>query len=164
VNEEVGSVKTDSKGNNCPFCIENGMVKIIKRTDIAYLVQAIIDGVPAAGRYLIVPIDHMVSLFDRPNDWTRSENDLLGYAIAAAYDDVGLPAHMKGRDLNQALNTSWNQGIPDAGQRVEHMHMWVIFRYDDLAIGMDALIRRLEEQMAISVRRWEILQALGTTH
>lgn len=132
---------TDSAGKLCPFCPQNGQVSIIAENRGAYLIQAVKNGAPAIGRYLIIPKQHLERLLDRPNRWTRYENELLIEAFAAAYADTVLMELMDERDLNQALNTAWNQG-KWAGQTISHIHNWVVFRYDDLGIGTDALIER----------------------
>jgi hypothetical protein len=137
------SVKTDSEGNTCPFCPENGFVIVIDETELAYLVQVVksIDGerITQVGRYFIIPKQHMESILERPDDWTKHEKILLWRAIITAGDDQLLMQLMEGRELTDALNTSWNNG-KWAGQLVLHSHLWVIFRYDSLQIGLDSMI------------------------
>ena len=137
------SVETDSEGKACVFCPENGFVSIIDETSAAYLVQVVknIEGswVNQIGRYFIIPNQHIESILERPNDWTRHENILLWRAIDQASRDAELMQLMDGRDLMEALNTNWNNG-EWAGQLVLHSHLWVLFRYDSLKVGMDGMI------------------------
>jgi len=139
---------TDSKGDVCPFCIENGFVKIIDKLTGAYLVQVVknIDGsmIPQIGRYFIILTQHKESILERPDDWTRAENILLRSALEDAGQDEELMRLMDGRDLFDSINTSWNNGWW-AGQRVRHIHMWVLFRYDDLASGLDGTIDQVHD-------------------
>lgn len=140
--------KTDSEGAICPFCVENERVTVLAETEIAYLAQAAKpqDGAMVAqvGRYFIIPKQHVESILERPVGWTRHETKLLWDAIGAASNDKKLMELMGGTELLEALNTSWNNGFW-AGQRVKHIHMWVIFRYDKLEIGFDATIERVIE-------------------
>lgn len=144
--KEVDRLLTDSEGNTCPFCIENGFVKIIDETEAAYLIQVVkdVDGVMVEqmGRYFIIPKQHMESIMERPDDWTFHEKQLLWRAIVEAGDDEQLIHTMGDRELTDAMNPSWNNG-KWAGQRVKHVHLWVIFRYDRLQIGMDGMISEI---------------------
>lgn len=140
-------MKTDSEGKVCPFCPENGLVKIIDETEVAYLVQVVknVDGqwIEQLGRYFIIPKQHMESVLERPDDWTVHENTLLWRALDIASRDGLLMQSMGERELIEALNLNWNNG-KWAGQLVLHPHLWVIFRYDTLEIGMDGMILDLE--------------------
>lgn len=142
----MSRLNTDSAGNTCPFCVENGFVTIIAETEAAYLIQVVkdMDGIMAEqmGRYFIIPKRHMESIMERPDDWTAHENLLLWRAFNEAENDDQLIHVMNGRDLMEAVNTSWNNG-KWAGQRVKHIHLWVIFRYDRLEIGMDGMISEI---------------------
>lgn len=154
---------TDSGEKSCPFCVENGFVKIIDELEFAYLVQVTknVDGemVEQVGRYFIIPKQHIESILERPNDWTRDENLLLWSAITQAENDQTLMRLMGGRELTESLNTSWNNGWW-AGQRVRHSHMWVIFRYDELAVGLDATIGRVKDLEKTEVKLREQITGL----
>lgn len=149
-----GSVKTDSKGKTCPFCLENGMVEVITDTRDAYLIQVVKGGSIAPGRYLIIPKEHIEWLEDRPSDWTEQENKLTRDAHNHAMADPHLAVRLERPFLLGALNMSWNQG-EYAGQLVLHIHEWIIFRHDNLKIGLDGLI----EQRGRDERRIAALEA-----
>lgn len=144
-------MKTDSSDNVCPFCLENGFVTIIGETEVAYLVQVVknVDGKPVlqVGRYFIIPKQHMESVLERPDDWTVHEKSLLWRALDVAGRDDRLMELMDGRELLDALNLNWNNG-EWAGQLVLHPHLWVIFRYDDLKVGMDGMITEISGSRA----------------
>ena len=122
--------------SDCTFCLKSQKVKPLKETPLGYLIQTI--GSPA-GRYLIIPKEHLLYLRDRPPGWTRHENILVEAAMQHAKQDDRIN-HL---DLEECLNLSWNQG-EFAGQTIEHLHCWVIFRSDELKRGMDGLIKLLE--------------------
>ncbi|MCB9802947.1 HIT domain-containing protein [Candidatus Nomurabacteria bacterium] len=117
----------------CPFCIKNGKVTILNETEDAYLVVAInSDGIPMQGRYLIIPKQHIESILDLPVNWQNSVAELL-----RLIPEVQEGAH---------FNLSYNQGSV-AGQRVPHVHGWVIIRHIDEAegsrgIGLASLINK----------------------
>lgn len=144
-------MKLDSQLKFCPFCTENGVVEIIEEHGDAYLIQVVQneDGamVKQTGRYFIIPKRHNELLIERPDTWTRDENFLLAKAFTHAAQDGKLMELMRGRRLMDSLNTSWNRGTW-AGQRVLHIHNWVIFRYDDLQLGLDGCISEVERLRA----------------
>jgi diadenosine tetraphosphate (Ap4A) HIT family hydrolase len=121
---------------DCVFCLKNEKVKPLKETALGYLIQPI--GTPQ-GRYLIIPKEHHVDVRDRHPGWTRHENTLLQEAIEHAKQDERIN-HL---DLEGCFNLNWNQG-EFAGQTIDHIHCWVIFRYDDLKLGTDGLIKLIE--------------------
>ncbi len=136
---------TDSEGELCPFCPGNGKVRVVVESGDAYLIQVVKGDEMAIGRYFIIPKQHMESLLDRPKAWTEWENELLNAALVIAASDEELVRLMAGRPLSEAINLNWNQGIW-AGQRVRHIHLWVVFRYDNLKLGIDGLIKMVEDQ------------------
>jgi diadenosine tetraphosphate (Ap4A) HIT family hydrolase len=115
---------------DCSLCPDNGKVDIIAECDDAYVVQALIDGRKAAHCYLIIPRQHITSILDLPATWQPSMKDML----------IKLYCH-----VNVAFphNLSWNIGRA-AGQRQEHIHMWVVFRgrdsVDQTELGLAGLI------------------------
>lgn len=142
---------TDSEGNVCPFCVDNGQVTVIDETPVAYLCQVVknVGGVwtTQVGRYFIIPKRHTESILERPNNWTLHENQLLWRALLEAEGDEALMSLMGDHDLADSLNISWNNGFR-AGRRVRHSHMWVIFRYDGLEVGLDGAIEICGQQKA----------------
>lgn len=144
-------METDSQGTFCPFDIKNGVVEIIEEHGDAYLIQVVKneDGtmVKQTGRYFIIPKVHKELLIERPDTWTRDENILLAKAFIHASQDRKLMELMRGRRLMDSLNMSWNRG-KWAGQRVLHIHNWVLFRYDDLQLGLDGCISEVERLQA----------------
>lgn len=110
----------------CPFCIKNGKVNILSETEDAYVVVAL----KHPGCYLVVPKQHIESILDLPVNWQSSVADLLR----------SLPEIQAG----EHFNLSYNQGYI-AGQRVSHVHAWVIIRSSNEAeesrgIGLASLI------------------------
>jgi diadenosine tetraphosphate (Ap4A) HIT family hydrolase len=122
--------------NGCPFCPENGKVKILFQNETAYLI-AVLDseGKVMTGCYFIIPKMHITSVRNLPAGWQESVNQLLGK----------IPDIVDGR---QPFNLSYNEGEA-AGQRVAHVHMWVILRDDDeslpsYGLGLNALINKVK--------------------
>jgi diadenosine tetraphosphate (Ap4A) HIT family hydrolase len=105
----------NSEHPNCPFCPENGKVNILAQNEAAYLVAALHPktGEVMPGRYLIIPHQHITSMFDLPSDWQRWKNDLV----------MRVPEAKHGVQFN----TSDNHGR-QAGQRLDHYHDWVVMR------------------------------------
>lgn len=98
----------------CPFCVKNGMVKILFKNKKAYLIQVLDrNGQVVPGCYFIIPKIHVESVLDLPDDWHRYYKDLLRRAL-----ELGLvPDH----------NGTYNEGRR-AGQRVPHVHIWLVSR------------------------------------
>lgn len=125
----VGGKMTTVQG--CPFCPENGKVVIIAQDERGYLVQAIgRQGVVMPGCYLIIPKEHAESLLGLPEEWQAAVNYLLSC--------------VPGMTRESQFNLSYNLGH-DAGQRVGHIHAWVIFRGSEESppshgLGLAALI------------------------
>ena len=146
---KVSRLKTDSEGAVCPFCAENGRIKIIEETETAYLAQVLknIDGewVPQVGRYFINLKQHVESVLDLPDDHMVDIKYLMRAAIQAASQDSLLMRLMQGKNLEDAMEANWNNG-KQAGGQVNHTHLWILFRYDDLQLGPDGLIIRCQEQ------------------
>ncbi len=120
--------------SGCPFCIENGKVNILSETEGAYLVEAL----QGPGFYLIIPKQHIESLLDLPGLWQTCVADLL--------------RHIPEIQAGKHFNLSYNQGHV-AGQRVSHVHAWVIIRSDSEVeetrhLGLASLISNPNKQTA----------------
>ncbi len=100
--------------SDCPFCPENGKVDIISEYEDVYLVEA--KGSPVHGCFLIIPREHVVSIMQLPERWQPAVGHLLQDVPWFSSD--------------AAFNLSFNCGFA-AGQRVEHLHAWVIPRDGD---------------------------------
>lgn len=100
---------------DCPFCVKNGKVKILCENDMAYLVAALGDqGDIIHDRFLIIPKDHVESVLDLPSGWHGAVQQLLR-------------GHFGQTMAERSFNLSFNQG-QEAGQRIVHIHCWLIFR------------------------------------
>lgn len=123
---------------DCPFCLLNRKVVVLRETSEAYAVQVVTNGIPQDGRYLIIPkmhcsgLDGLMELHTGISDWSVHEAELIQWLV----EHFG-----HSRDFN----LSWNIGR-GAGQRIDHLHMWVIFRDDLLELGMDALLAEVRRQ------------------
>lgn len=94
---------------NCPFCLENGLLKtdVLSQTSGGFLIPA--HG--SEGNFLIIPKIHAESPQDLPNNWWTDFKQLLA-AVPIAQNHY---------------NLSLNVG-KHAGQTVKHLHFWVIPR------------------------------------
>ncbi|MCE9628445.1 MAG: HIT domain-containing protein [Candidatus Vogelbacteria bacterium] len=100
---------------DCPFCVENGKVVTLCQNDMAYLVAACDGGGNVIDdRFLIIPKEHVESIIDLPSDWHGATQQLLS-------------DHFGQTIAGRSFNLSFNQG-QEAGQRVGHVHCWLIFR------------------------------------
>lgn len=103
----------------CPFCIDNRKVDVIAWTSngLYYLVKA-------HGHdddYLIVPIYHLTNLWELDDRTMSAVKELL----------VSIPWYYHGVAYNLSLNIG-----PQAGQRIEHLHWWVVYRDEDVPMGL----------------------------
>ena len=94
---------------DCPLCPDNGLLEapITAQTDGAYLI-------PARGsdtNYLIIPKEHIEDPVKLTDNWWQDVKPLL--------DKV--PG--KGEHYNISLNVGYV-----AGQRVPHLHFWIVPR------------------------------------
>ena len=122
--------------DGCPFCLENGKVKVIREVDEAYLAQTLSpSGEVMPGRYFIIPKAHITSIIDLPLNFLQPFLFLLTCLV-----ELSEGAH---------YNISINSGRK-AGQRLEHFHIWVIIREGEEGkpsqdLGMAALINDLNK-------------------
>lgn len=122
---------------DCPFCVENGKVVILCENDTAYLIDAL-DGQGSImhDRFLIIPKEHVESVLDLPSDWHRVMQQLLR-------------DHFGQIMAEGSFNLSFNQG-QEAGQRVGHVHCWLIFRSKHsegtaTGLGLSSLIYKMSK-------------------
>jgi len=100
--------------HECPFCPENGKVEVVAEVEAAYLCE--VKNGPLPECYFIIPKQHMESIELLPDDWQRQMNRLLRQ----------IPWWFAGADFNISINVGRK-----AGQRVKHLHFWVIPREDE---------------------------------
>ena len=108
---------------NCPFCRASGLLenKPLASSAGAYVIEA----TTSPGNYLIIPEDHCTSLEQLPDTWWQDVK-----ACLAGLKDLG--------DYNLSINLG-----EQAGQRLKHLHFWVIRRHagkPSSAKGLAALI------------------------
>lgn len=120
--------------SGCPFCPDNGMVKIVADEGIAYLVLA--RDAPVEGCYLLVPRSHVIDMQMLPDMWQGAANRLMN----------SIPWFVPGVT---AYNLSLNLG-KRAGQTLPHLHFWVIPRNENprspsIGLGAATLIQRLND-------------------
>ena len=94
---------------DCALCRANTQLKtdVIAETEDGYLIRAI----TSPGNFLIIPNSHIESPQDLPDTWWRDVTKLLA-RVPGTLD---------------AYNISLNIGHA-AGQRLKHLHFWVIPR------------------------------------
>ncbi len=112
---------------DCPFCRSNDLlsVPIISTSSNAYLIPAATDNTS----YLIIPNDHCEAVNELPDGWWHDVKSLL-------------PDTLKLADYNISINIG-----AAAGQKIKHLHFWVIPRTAGLMSsnkGMAALIAEID--------------------
>jgi diadenosine tetraphosphate (Ap4A) HIT family hydrolase len=122
----TGKLKPVKSG--CPFCLDNGLLatKIIASTDTAFVTNT----QTREGTYLIVPSDHVEDVAQLPDDWWTDVKQLLHQL-----PELG--------DYNLSVNVG-----EQAGQRLKHLHFWVIPRQANMPSsgkGMAALIAEVDD-------------------
>jgi diadenosine tetraphosphate (Ap4A) HIT family hydrolase len=121
----------------CPFCRENGKVDVVYDGTGCYAVKALDNNYePIRNRYLIIPELHIESLSNLPKDWHESMMSLVNKIIG---------------DSGKSYNLSCNVG-KDAGQRVVHVHYWLIVREleentEAHQLGFNALLEKARNQV-----------------
>lgn len=107
---------------DCQLCLSNGKVIELAKTEHAFLVQAVRDGEPLPGAYLAVPVTHTTT---EPN-WFIRNVDFMVKQLGLEID-------------NRSVNVTKR-----GGRTLEHFHMWLLARQDELRLGMHGLIERCE--------------------
>ncbi len=115
----------------CPFCRKTLIMKdrILHRTDAAYVIEPNTQ----PGSLLIIPEIHYESLQDLPDSWWAELKQLLRSATKSK------PGF---KDYNLSINIGDN-----AGQKLKHLHFWLIPREAGLASsgkGLAALMNALD--------------------
>ena len=113
---------------SCPFCSPE-QLDVLAKTQQALLVEA--KGSP--GNYLVIPRSHITSFFALPPTFMEDVQYLVARTTI-------------GRE-ERPFNLSMNLGR-QAGQRVEHVHFWIIDRSGSPkdGLGMAALVKAYECQ------------------
>lgn len=125
---------THAHDAGCPFCLANEAVNVVDETVDAYLIKVLDkDGQVMEGCYFIIPKQHVTSVIELPGAFQLSVSTLL-----KRIPDIAAGA---------AYNLSYNQG-GDAGQRVDHVHAWVVVRKSEQGmasyqLGLVALIAKV---------------------
>ena len=112
---------------DCPFCKPKPENVLVSYGGVFLMKATTPDGTVVPNRYQIVPFRHTGSLAAMPDGKTK---ELLVQHIPEVAEG--------GYDYNLSTNVG-----EDAGQRVFHIHEWVIVRDDNLRVGMSGLIERL---------------------
>lgn len=97
---------------NCPFCLANGRAEAtaISSCGRYYLSKDIGNN----EHYLVIPVAHKQDILELDDDWFGALKELV----------PRIPWYTSGVD---GMNISINQGRR-AGQRVQHLHWWVMYR------------------------------------
>ena len=120
---------------NCPFCPANGKVAIRFENDGAYLVNAMQNNQVIPGAFLIIPKKHTTSENQLPTNWWLY--------LTSLREEIR-------EELGEHYNISLNVGSV-AGQRISHLHWWVIRRDDapqdkSFELGLNGLRQKLNAQ------------------
>ncbi len=121
----------------CPFCPENERVQILQENPTAYLVAALdSNGIKMPLCYLAIPKQHIESVRLLPENWHSVLINLVERT----------PEFQEG----VSFNISYNEGRA-AGQRIPHVHAWIVFRQDEIGtqaedLGLAALVTRAKSK------------------
>ncbi len=100
----------------CPFCPSNGNVKVVATSSCGrYYLIKVISEVPNQ-HYFVIPVSHMEHFMELDDDMFGAVKELV--------------VHIPWYDSSVPLNLSLNQYVM-AGQRVLHIHWWIIYRGDE---------------------------------
>lgn len=138
-------MKTDSKGEECPFCPENDKVEIIARSAsrLTYACKVLIRTdrgmVAAKGAYFVIPVEHHLDYSTLEFDFLREVAELK-QTMKLSFDNEGFNMTAKG------------------GRVIEHMHYWLMkAQTHDQPLGLYTLRERhyelLRERRAAESRR-----------
>lgn len=138
-------MKTDSSGNECPFCPDNGKVNVIaySASGLTYIAKVLVRTdrgmVAAKGAYFVIPAEHHA-------DYSTLDFDFLK-EVAELKDSVGLSFDNEGFNLTTK-----------GGRQIEHLHYWLMKTHPhDQPLGLHTLRERhrelLRERRAAESRR-----------
>lgn len=117
--------------DGCPFCVVNRKVQIIAWSTSRqhYLVKA--HG--HDNDYLVVPVAHVTDIVSLDDNLLADAKELL----------EAIPWYEHGVAHNHSLNIG-----EQAGQRVKHLHWWVIYRGADPSdgLGLATLLEQARRQ------------------
>jgi hypothetical protein len=126
-------VKTDSQGNECPFCPENGKMDIIARsasgqTYVAKVRIRTDSGMAAAsGAYFVLPVEHHTEYSTLDFDFLKEVSELKSI-LGLSFDNEGFNLTVKG------------------GRQIEHLHYWMMKVHPhDPPLGLHTLRARYRE-------------------
>lgn len=111
----------------CPFCPANGKVQIIATSSCGrYYLIKVVSATPNE-HYFVIPVSHMEHFMELDDDWYGAFKELV--------------VHIPWYDASMPLNIVLNQ-YRMAGQRVAHLHWWIVFRADGSGgeLGTAALV------------------------
>lgn len=122
INEE-GRI-TSKQG--CVFCLSNKKLdgEVLAKNASAFLIEASTN----VGNFLIVPTEHIEHPTELPDTWWHELKHLL----------------TKVPNLTTDYNIALNYG-KQAGQKVKHLHFWVVPRHDEQAASGKGLARLINE-------------------
>ena len=105
-------MSTTVTNQDCRFCLSNGTLQgeVLVETPGAFLIEA----GTSSGNFLIIPKSHVEELTELPDNWWQEIKQLMP----------------KVPGLADSYNLSLNYGQA-AGQRVNHLHFWVVSRRAD---------------------------------
>lgn len=138
-------MKTDSNGNECPFCPDNGKVNIIaySASGLTYIAKVLVRTdrgmVPAKGAYFVIPVEHHEDYSTLEYDFLKEVAELKS-SQKLSFDNEGFNLTTKG------------------GRQIEHMHYWLMKAHPhDQPLGLHTLRERhrelLRERRAAESRR-----------
>ena len=119
---------SEARNSTCPLCLENNLlsVPILSQSQNAYL----IDAVTAPGNFLIIPKHHVEAASELADTWWYELKQVL-------------PSIDRLDDYNISINLGKN-----SGQKLKHLHFWVIPRHEGKASsgkGLAALISEIDK-------------------
>jgi hypothetical protein len=130
-------VKTDSEGNECPFCVENEKMDVIAysasgRTYIAKVKIMTDRGMVALGRaYFVIPVEHHVDYSTLGFDFLKEVTELKN-GLKLSFDNEGFNLTKKG------------------GRQKEHLHYWMMNAHQhDQPLGLYTLRERHRELLKL---------------
>jgi len=134
-----GELKLDANGYpieavkpGCYFCRENGILqgRVIASSDKAFMVEP--TGGP--GNLLLIPDEHIEEISELSDEWWKEVKNLVAKSPFS---------------LN-SFNISLNYGEA-AGQKVQHLHFWIVPRESDKPSsgkGLAALVKEVDEAVS----------------